>query len=883
MTESILGDPTIGSLSIDGVSRLMRRSGYRSQSPAGAHCIRKAALFPGMRPSISCIRATLVVTLLMCAAHELASQVVRGTVLDATSGMPVGTGFLILLDADSAEVARALWSQDGRYSLRAPHGGKYRLRSERIGYRAFVTDVLDIPDTGVRDHDLSIIALPVKLNAVAVQGRDRCQVNPERAAETALVWEEIRKALAAMAWEGNEQLYHFRRYDYVREMNRDGSEIRGEEGRIGEGVATQPYVSLPAAQLAQHGYVVRREDELWYYMPDVHALQDDAFLNTHCFYVVREPEEHAGLVGLAFEPMSGRDRTEVRGALWIDEATSALRTMELGFTEIPGRVTDERIGGTIEFMQLPSGAWIVQRWEIRTPVLRWRGSDDPAIRTRRDRAAISYFLDSGGEILEITARDGSKTYPATLAHLTGSIYDSTKAETIGGVTVTITGTGFWATTDDSGEFYLAVPLEGDYAVTFSHPWLDSIGYHAPEERLSLTRGLNHPVSFHVPTAATMIVRLCGDAASQMDGKVIIGVVEGEDGDSVADAEVTASWQQVVPTENGFVSQDFSRSAVSDESGFFAVCDLPHGRPLAVRAERRRRRSGTAEVIFPWTVGGNLLLARDRESGDPYQHSYSGLHSIWKMDFRLADEDDSRSRVATGSVLRGMVADRMTGRGLEEVTVSLNGGVTTGTRADGIFDLVGVNWLAGTNTVSFRRLGYRPWVQELELEEDRSELVMSVLLTSLAITMDPVVVEAERVRRSRYLENAGFYRRQEKGFGYHVSPERVEERRAEISNVGDLLTGIPGVTVMDLPEPIDGITGRLLMLGYGEGRCIPRLYVDGSPFAYDGTVAMLETIARPEDLYAIEIYRRASETPVEYSVAGDGCVIVVWTRRGAGGQ
>ncbi len=279
----------------------------------------------------------------------------------------------------------------------------------------------------------------------------------------------------------------------------------------------------------------------------------------------------------------------------------------------------------------------------------------------------------------------------------------------------------------------------------------------------------------------------------------------------------------------------------------------------------------------------MLLARDRESGDPYQHSYSGLHAIWKLDFRLADEDDSRSSVATGSVLRGMVADRMTGRGLEEVTVSLNGGVTTGTRADGTFDLVGVNWLAGTNTVSFRRLGYRPWVQELELEEDRAELVMSVLLTSLAITMDPVVVEAERVRRSRYLENAGFYRRQVKGLGYHVSPERVEERRAEISNVGDLLTGIPGVTVMDLPEPIDGITGRLLMLGYGEGRCIPRLYVDGSPFAYDGTVAMLETIARPEDLYAIEIYRRASETPTEYSVAGDGCVIVVWTRRGAGGQ
>jgi hypothetical protein len=758
------------------------------------------------------------------------------------------------------------------------------LRSERIGYRAFVTEVLEIPNRGVRDYDFSITSLPIELNAVQVQGRDRCQVRPGQVAETALVWEEIRKALAAAAWEGNEQLYHFRRYKYVREMNRNGREITSEEGRIAEGVAAQPYVSLPATQLAEHGYIVRSEEDLLYYMPDVHTLLDDAFLDIHCFHVVREPEARPGLVGLAFEPMRGSDRPEVWGVLWIHETTAALRTMEAGFTEIPGRVTDERIGGTLEFMQLPSGAWTVQRWEIRTPVLRWRGSDDPAIRTRRDRAAIHHFLDTGGEILEITARDGSKTYPATLAHVTGSIYDSTKAEPLAGVLVTVTGTDLWATTNESGEFHLTVPLEGDYDVTFSHPWLDSIGYHAPEEKLSLARGMKHAVSFYVPTADAMIARMCGDAAGQTDGKVIIGVVEGEDGDSVSDATVTTSWQQVVPTGFGYVSRDFSRSAVTDESGFFAVCGLPHGRPLTLRAERRRRRSNTAEVIFPWTAGGDLLLARGRERGDPFQHSYSGLQSIWKLDFRLASEDDISSGVATGRVLRGIVADRLTGRGLEGVTVSLNGGVTTGTRADGTFDLTGANWLAGTNTVSFRRLGYQQWVQELDIEGERSELVMSVLLTSSAITMDPVVVEAERVRRSRYLESTGFYRRQEKGLGHHVSPEYIEERRAEVGDVGDLLRGVPGVTIMDLPEPLDSInfiSGKMMVLGYGTNRCVPRLYVDGAPFQYDGTVGALEVIARPEDVYAIEVYRRSSEAPAQYSVGGDGCVILVWTRMGAG--
>jgi hypothetical protein len=192
-------------------------------------------------------------------------------------------------------------------------------------------------------------------------------------------------------------------------------------------------------------------------------------------------------------------------------------------------------------------------------------------------------------------------------------------------------------------------------------------------------------------------------------------------------------------------------------------------------------------------------------------------------------------------------------------------------------------LAGTNTVSFRRLGYQQWVQQLEVDEERSELVMSILMTSSAITMDPVVVEAERVRRAQYLENAGFYRRQERGLGHHVSPEFVEERRAEINDVGDLLRGVPGVTIMDLPEPLDSIdfiTGRLLVLGYGTNRCIPRVYVDGRPFEYDGTVGSLEVLARPEDVYAIEIYRRSSEAPAEYSVAGEGCVILIWTRMGS---
>ncbi len=839
-------------------------------------------LSSAMRPNPLHSAAAILAALLVCAPQAVVAQTIRGAVVDAVSRAPVGTGFLVLLNADSSEVARTLWSSDGRFTLRAPRGGSYRLRSERIGYRAFVTDLLEVPATGAIEHDLAITALPVALNAVEVRGRDRCQVNPVRAAETAMAWEEIRKALAAAAWEGNEQLYRFRRYTYVREVNRNGRDIMREEGQVVDGVATQPYVSLKAAQLAEFGYVVTIKGDLVYYIPDVAVLLDDAFLNTHCFHVVRDPAEHAALVGLAYEPMAERDRTEVRGILWIDEATSELRTMEVSFTEIPGRVTDERIGGTLDFMQLPSGAWIVQRWEIRTPVLRWRGSADPAIRTRRERAAIRYFQHSGGEILEITARDGSKTYPATLAHVTGAIFDSTRIEPLEGVRVTITGTDFAEQTDTEGEFHLAVPLEGEYAVTFSHPYLDSIGFTAPDQKLSLARESESSVSFAIPSATAMTERLCGASASSMDGKVVLGLVTAPDGGPAADATVTASWQRVVPTDSGFISSDFVLSALTDEAGFYTLCGIPVGRPVELRAEYRSNESGTLEVIFPWTADGQLLMAWDRTPGEPYQEAHSLVRPIWKVDLQVQDGGRPGREVADGTaMLKGVVADRMTGRGLEGVTVDFNGVGTTTTRPDGTFDLAGVTWAPGTNRISFRQLAYRPWIQELHVEPDRPQLVLSVLLTSTAIALDPVVVEAERVRRSRYLENQGFYRRRERGLGYHVSPERIEERRAQVADVSDFIMGMPGVTIMDLPEPIEGISGRMLVLGHGSRRCVPNVYVDNVPYDYDGTVRDLELIARPEDVYAIEIYQRSSEIPVEYASGGVQCVLVFWTRGGVG--
>src|SRR5262245_20297306 len=76
------------------------------------------------------------------------AQVVRGQVIETTSGTSVGGGFVVLVGMDGKEVARTLADQRGAFVIRAPVPGQYRIRSERIGFRV----ALSAPFTLVADE-----------------------------------------------------------------------------------------------------------------------------------------------------------------------------------------------------------------------------------------------------------------------------------------------------------------------------------------------------------------------------------------------------------------------------------------------------------------------------------------------------------------------------------------------------------------------------------------------------------------------------------------------------------------------------------------------------------------------------------------------------------
>jgi hypothetical protein len=828
------------------------------------------------RLEVSLTAAALVLSV----PFSLAAQAVQGTVVDATNGVPVGTGFVVLLNEDSVEVARALTSSEGRFDLAAPNSGVYRLRSERIGYGTFVSDPFQLLSDTILTLSLEVTALPVRLDVVEVAGEDRCHVNPERALATGLIWEEIRKALAATAWSGTQELYHYRRYSYTRDLSANRRRITKETGRTREGVTAQPYMSLPAAQLAADGYIVRRGNENWYYVPDARVLLDDAFLSTHCFHVVRDSVEHPGRVGLAFEPTPDRSVTEVRGALWLDESTSELHKLEVAYTELPGNVADERAGATVEFMKIPSGAWIVQRWQARTPLIHVRVRGNAVEGARRQEAVINGFQDIGGEILEITASDGSKIYPATLAHIIGPIFDSTKSQPLAGGHVVIAGTDFWTSTDRNGEFHLAVPLEGEYTVSFAHPWLDSIGLDSPEITVDLARERTDTVVVTIPHSNTMAAHLCGTSSNRQDLRVVVGRVAGSDHEAVSGARVTASWQEVVPDDERFTIRDMQQVGETDDAGFFVLCGLPVGRPVSIKADHRRRKSRTANVIFPRMAEGDLLYAWDRRPDQAYSYSHPAPPPIWMVNLGMGIDDEPGTTTISQALLSGLVVDRASGQGLEGVAVSLNGRESVVSREDGTFDLVAAQWARGANTISFRRTGYRNWVQELWIDESEAQVTLSVLLEPTAvIALEPIEVSATAVQ---YLDDVGFSERRERGLGRFMDRQGIESRLGAARDIGDLLTAIPGVIIV--PDGRDGMSGTLLRVtgmpsGPGGGCTAPNLFVDDRQIPFD-TFESLAQVIQPEEVIGMEIYRSPSEMPAKYGGAESGCgVVLIWTNQG----
>jgi hypothetical protein len=346
-------------------------------------------------------RTTWLVSALVALSTTSASaQTVRGTVTDSLTGAPVRDALVMLVGNDGVPHGRALSLEAGTYAIAAPLPGRYSLRTKRIGYRAVESAPFDIAEGEVRLQDILAPTIRVHLPSVTIHAQRQCVVRPGDGMPAFQLWEEVRTALYQTSLAQRGDLFQTTARRWARELDTLARFVHSDSSWMLSGMAQSPFVAVAAEHLERVGFIEQKTANTWYfYAPDAEVLLSEVFLSGHCFRVV---EGQDGLIGLAFEPARKRKVTDVKGVLWLDSTTAALRHLEFGYTKLPWGIPASRVGGRVEFEQLASGLWIVRRWYVRAPrmgvertFLRYGGG----IHLRQRERFVS-IIEHGGEVLD---------------------------------------------------------------------------------------------------------------------------------------------------------------------------------------------------------------------------------------------------------------------------------------------------------------------------------------------------------------------------------------------------------------------------------------------------------------------------------------------------
>lgn len=320
----------------------------------------------------------------VAAAQQQAELRVR---VQAESGAPLPGALVALVDPANKVVAEALSGRGGSVLLQAV-AGQYRVRVRRIGYRPFYTESIAIPRAA--EFVVNVESPRVVLHTMVVSARSQCGNIGDDEATLSSAWEEISKALRASELTAADVSAIGRSVRYRRELGSNRSVISADSTFLRAG-SSRPFAAIDPVSLARDGFVRGNVFAGWdYYGPDEKVLLSDSFAETHCFKVVRE-RGRTGQLGVAFEPVPRRRTPDIKGALWVDEATSELR--EITFEYVNADPVDRfDAGGFTRFRRMPSGAWIVSDWRLRMPRLR--------MNQRSSRTEVIGYIESGGRVLE---------------------------------------------------------------------------------------------------------------------------------------------------------------------------------------------------------------------------------------------------------------------------------------------------------------------------------------------------------------------------------------------------------------------------------------------------------------------------------------------------
>lgn len=342
----------------------------------------------------------LALLLSVVPVRALSAQAVRGRLVEEVTDVPVVGALLLLQDSAGKRVAQGVSGSEGRFSIKAPAPGAYTLRVLRIGYLPVESTVrLSAGETLTRT--MTLAGAPVALPEITVAGTATCGDRARKDTLSAALWTQAGTALAITAQTVKSQAYRFQTVLEDRDLDRFGTPSAPRQ--VNElSISTWPVRSPSPDTLLTSGFVENIEDLVvgpTWYGPDAEFLLSDPFFEGHCFWTVPpglgDPSEW---VGLAFEPGAKDQRSDIRGTLWLDQASAELRRLDFNYTRLPKWAREVEAGGTLRFAPLPGGGWIVQRWMLRVPV--------PQLDVGSGKATVLGFRESGGRVTAVLDSKG---------------------------------------------------------------------------------------------------------------------------------------------------------------------------------------------------------------------------------------------------------------------------------------------------------------------------------------------------------------------------------------------------------------------------------------------------------------------------------------------
>jgi hypothetical protein len=504
------------------------------------------------------------VLLAVFAAVPVPAQVVRGRVTEVNQPTPI-PGALVSLLADTGEtaIASVLTASSGDYAVRAPSAGRYRLSVKRIGVRRFVSAAFDLAASETRALDVQLDAIALTLPEVAVSGL--CVTRSRDLPRVASLWDEARTALQATEISLRDSLVQTMISRHAGELEPSSLRVLFDWRSDARVLVEQPFISPSGDSLSAVGYWRQLPgDSVEFLAPDASALASNAFIRDHCFGLVGAPRGRPDLVGLSFVPSRERQLADISGTIWLDARRYELRSIEFRYTQLPASLPNaNRVGGEVHYSRLTSGAWIVDRWFIRTP-------QEVVLPDRWPRRQLR---EEGGAVIA----DGLIT-PARPATVHGVLRDSA-GRAIEGAVVRAIGTYRQALTAADGSFRFDSMPPGGVSIVAHTDGYDSFAVLAASRRVELQAGRVQRVDLRAPNASALRREMCPPAAMGFarprlasGGVLRVLLVDSATTVPIPGVRFLATW--MIPSMAGDSTQEINRQAVTDARGAATFCDLP---------------------------------------------------------------------------------------------------------------------------------------------------------------------------------------------------------------------------------------------------------------------------------------------------------------------